>query len=89
VPLDGLDDQAVLNIAAQDERIPVSHDRRTMQAHFREFTSLHSSPGLILIPQDLSTGRAVENLVFVCEALDSEDLEDRICLFPSLAIFGF
>ena len=89
VPLEGLDDLAVLHIAAVDQRILVSHDRRTMQVHFREYTLHRSSPGLILIPQSLNIGTAVENLVFVCEALDASDLENRICLFPSLVIFGF
>ena len=36
--LAGVDDAAVLAIAAQDERILVTHDQTTMPTHFGEFT---------------------------------------------------
>jgi hypothetical protein len=37
VPLEGLQDDAVLAIAAADGRILVSHDVSTMPGHFREY----------------------------------------------------
>ena len=36
--LAGVDDAAVLAIAAQDQRILVTHDQTTMPTHFGEFT---------------------------------------------------
>jgi Domain of unknown function (DUF5615) len=37
VPLDGLADEVVLELAAGDGRILVSHDVNTMPGHFRTF----------------------------------------------------
>jgi hypothetical protein len=31
----------------------ISHDRKTMPAHFARFLDSRSSPGLIIVPQDL------------------------------------
>lgn len=89
VPLEGLDDPVVLDIAAQERRVLVSHDFSTMHGHFREYVSGRASPGVILIPQTLSIGRAVDDLALICEASDESDLKDRICYIPSLVIFGF
>jgi Domain of unknown function (DUF5615) len=52
VPLEGLHDDVVLAIAAEDRRVLVSHDVSSMLNHFREYIRRGSSPGVILIPQD-------------------------------------
>jgi hypothetical protein len=89
VPLEGLDDEAVLDVAAHDARVLVSHDVSTMPDHFREYTRRHVSPGLVLVPQELSIGKAIENILIICEACDEGDLENMICLVPSLAMYRF
>jgi hypothetical protein len=43
--LRGLPDDAVLARALEENRILVSHDRRTMSRHFAEFIVAHTSPG--------------------------------------------
>ena len=87
VHLDGLDDPTVLAIAAQAGRVLVSHDVNSMERHFREFIQTRRSPGLVLVPQSgVSVGKAVEGLLLIWEVLDSGDLENRVCLLPSLAI---
>ena len=45
--LHNLDDPVVLLRAAQEGRILVSHDRKTMPRHFAEFISTNVSPGLL------------------------------------------
>ncbi len=88
VPLEGLDDTIVLAKAAENGRVLVSHDVTTMALHFREFAAKQTSPGLVLIPQRrMSIGQAIESLVLLWEVLEAADLENRICLFPSLAIY--
>src|SRR5438132_1518022 len=47
--LEGLEEPVVLGIAAQEGRVLVSHDRRTMPYHFGEFISNSDSPGLIIV----------------------------------------
>ena len=48
VPLEGLHDEAVLDVAAQDGRVLVSHDISTMPNHFRDYIRGRTSPGVIL-----------------------------------------
>jgi hypothetical protein len=88
VPLEGLDDAAVLAAAAEDGRVLVSHDVSTMERHFREFVRKQASPGLILIPQiRVSIGHAIDGLILLWEIVDAGDLQNRVCLFPSLVIY--
>ena len=89
VPLEGLKDSAVLRVAAQEHRVLVSHDVSTMPGHIREFVRERTSPGVVVIPQDLSIGKAIEDLLLICEACDPRDLENRACLIPSLVMYGF
>ena len=89
VPLEGLHDDAVLSVSAQEGRVLVSHDISTMPDHFRAYTRVHASPGVILVPQELSVGKAIEDLLLICEACDARDLQNRICLVPSLVMYGF
>ena len=89
VPLEGLDDEVVLDMAARDRRVLVSHDVSTMPDHFREYIRRRTSPGLVLVPQELSIGKAIENILVICEACDEADLENRICLLQSLAMYRF
>jgi len=88
VSLEGLDDLSVLGLAAQQGRVLVSHDVTTMEAHFREFIQTRTSPGLVLIPQrQVTIGQAVESLVLLWELADPADMENRVCLIPSLVIY--
>jgi hypothetical protein len=88
VPLEGLEDPIVLSLAAEDGRVLVSHDVNTMESHFRQFIRSKKSPGIILIPQQgVSIGQVIESLVFLWEVVDALELENRVCLIPSLVIY--
>jgi hypothetical protein len=89
VPLEGLKDLAVLTVSAQEGRVLVSHDVSTMPAHLRAFIRECPSPGVILIPQELGVAKAIENVLLISEACDAPDLENRVCLAPSLVMYGF
>jgi predicted nuclease of predicted toxin-antitoxin system len=89
VPLEGLSDAAVLAIAAEDDRVLVSHDVTTMPDRFREYVRQRNSPGVILIRQSLSIGRAIDFIVLISEVCDAHDLVNRVCLVPSLVTYGF
>ncbi len=60
-----------------------------MPDHFREYVRHRGSPGLILVPQELSIGRAIESILLISEACAEHDLANRVCLVPSLVIYGF
>jgi predicted nuclease of predicted toxin-antitoxin system len=80
--LQGLGDEAVLEQAARDGRILVSHDRRTMPIHFANFTATRTSAGVILISQNLPIIQAVEDLILIWEASEAEEWVNRLDSLP-------
>ena len=78
----GLPDIEVLSVAAAVGRVLVSHDRNTMPAHFAQFLSTRSSPGLIIVDQGLDIGRAIEELLLIWEATDITEWEGTIGYVP-------
>jgi uncharacterized protein DUF5615 len=69
----GKDDLTVLKIAAAQSCIVVSHDIRTMPRCFDQFVRQQTSPGLILLRQNLALSTAIDDLVLLWIA--SEDSE--------------
>jgi len=79
----GLPDPKVLELAAEENRILVSHDSQTMPRHFGDFLQAHGfSPGVIVVPQSLPIGEAIEELVLIWSATDAEEWENRILRIP-------
>lgn len=78
----GRPDPEVLALAARQNRILLSHDRATMPAHFARFTKSHSSPGLILVSQEIDIGVAIEDLLLIWAASTIEEWRDRIGFVP-------
>ena len=88
VPSQGLGDPAVLGLAAQQGRVLVSHDVTTMEVHFRDFIRSRDSPGLVIIPpKKVSIGVSIDSLLLPWELVDRTEMENRICLIPSLVIY--
>jgi hypothetical protein len=81
--LRGTKDPALLEIAAEQERILVTHDRRTMVSHVRERVAAgKSNPGVFIVPQRVSIGEIVETLILVWTASRAEEWRDRIVYLP-------
>ncbi len=81
--LEGVPDADVLAIAAEQDRILVTHDRQTMPRHFGAFLmSGHSSPGVFLVSQQVSIGEVIEALVLIWAASDLSDWKNRIVNIP-------
>jgi hypothetical protein len=82
--LRGSDDPALLALAAQQNRILISHDRNTMTRHFCErLASGESSPGLFIVPKRPSAiGETIEWLLLVWAASQSEEWRDQIVYLP-------
>jgi hypothetical protein len=65
--LHGMTDPEVLTLAAQQQRVLVSHDVGTMPAHFRTFRQDgKQSAGVFLVSQTLDVGAAIEELLLIC-----------------------
>jgi hypothetical protein len=84
--LAGLSDPEILERAAQEGRILVSHDRRTMLAHFRaRLEAGKSSPGLFVVSQGAPLLPVVNAIVLVWAASDPSDWHDQVHHLPSLS----
>jgi hypothetical protein len=84
--LDGVPDPEVLEIAASQGRILVTHDRRTMMRHFRSrIAQAKSSPGVFLVSQFEPLGPVVEVLLTVWAASDPAEWQDQVRHLPSLS----
>lgn len=75
-------DPEVLTLAAQEGRILVTHDRRTMPRHFADFILHHSSPGVLIIAQTVSVRVAIEELLLVWAASESAEWRNLIVELP-------
>jgi len=78
----GLPDPDVLHKAADLGRTLISHDRKTMPTHLTRFLDSRSSPGLIIVPQDLDIGLAIEDLLLIWAASDAEEWTDKVEFLP-------
>ena len=81
--LQGKTDLEVLNLAAQEGRILVTQDIRTMPRQFAAFLQAGShSPGVILIHQTTPAAAAIDALVLVWAATEPAEWADRIVKVP-------
>jgi predicted nuclease of predicted toxin-antitoxin system len=80
--LTSLSDREVLAMAASEGRVLVTHDRKTMPRHFSEFIATQTSPGLVVIPQQLPLAAAVEDLILIWSATEADEWLNRICFLP-------
>ena len=79
---DGTLDPEVLRIAADDDRVLVSGDLRTMSVHFQNFIDTNDSPGVILIPSSRSIGAAIDGLLFAWLAWTRDDMRNQVRWLP-------
>jgi hypothetical protein len=72
-------DAVILEVAASQNRVIVTHDRNTMTAHARERLDkgLRMS-GLIVLEQFISIGKAIQEVGTLAQAGDPGDLEGQI-----------
>lgn len=75
-------DPDVLALTAQEGRVLVSHDMRTLPDHFRDFIASQTSPGVIIVSQKLSIGRAAELLHLLWAATEAEEYTNIIYHLP-------
>jgi predicted nuclease of predicted toxin-antitoxin system len=80
--LEGIKDPEVLAIAAQDGRVLVTHDRKTMSTEFAQFIMSQTSSGVIIISQNLPISSAIDALILVWEASTAEEWINQIMSLP-------
>jgi hypothetical protein len=80
--LAGLPDLKVLERAAAEGRILVTHDQKTMPDHFARFVADQNSSGVLIVPQHLPLAVVVEELLLVWDATEAEEWTNRIAYLP-------
>jgi hypothetical protein len=80
--LEGLKDSEVLQTAAGEGRILVTHDQKTMPRHFAQFIATATSPGVLVVPQHLPVAAAVEDLLLIWACTEADEWTNRICFLP-------
>jgi predicted nuclease of predicted toxin-antitoxin system len=76
-------DATVLDCAAAQGRIVITHDHRTMRpcAEDRLKTGLPMT-GLILVPQTAALGKVIDDLLLIAEATTAEEWNGTIVFLP-------
>ncbi len=84
--LNGVADPDLLERAAREQRVLVSHDRRTIIPYFHDrLAAGKSGPGLLIASQSAPIGEVVDALIQVWSLAGELDLRDQVFYLPSLS----
>jgi hypothetical protein len=82
--LRGTGDSELLSVAAEQDRILITHDRRTMTRHF--YQRVHDgtlAPGLFILPQRQGAiGEVIESFLLVWTASQADESRNQIAYLP-------
>lgn len=83
VGLLGAEDPPILAWAAAEGRVLLTHDEATMPRYaYERVGRLEPLPGVVVVPDELSVGRAIADLVLLLELSGPEDLADQVMYLP-------
>lgn len=76
-------DPQVLDWAAQEGRIVLTHDARTMVGYASQrLTNALPLPGVIVVHDTLPIGSVIDDLLTILDASDMSEWENRIIFLP-------
>jgi hypothetical protein len=76
-------DPILLKWAASKQRSILTHDKETMIAYAKQLVRQgESMAGLIVVPQSLGIGRAIDDLELVIQCYSEAEMRDRIEHLP-------
>ena len=76
-------DPRVLDWAAEENRILLTHDTRTMSLHaYARVAAGEPMPGVLEIPDLLPIGQAIDEVLLVAELAQASELRDRVLRLP-------
>ena len=83
VGLTGQPDPVLLKWAASNHRIIMTHDKKTMTPYAEQLVRQgEPMAGLIVIPQSLAIGRAIDELELLVQCYSESDMRDTIKRLP-------
>ncbi len=80
--LKGLKDREVLAISAQQKRILISHDRKTMSSEFAEYIINNQSSGVIIVSRKVPIEVIIEELILIWAVSSAGEWINRIAKIP-------
>ena len=81
--LQGAKDPQLLAWAAEQQRILVTHDLKTIPKHAYERVEAGvSMPGVIAVPDSLAIGQAIEELVTLIDCSEQQEWENLVIYLP-------
>lgn len=76
-------DAVLLDWAAANDRVMISHDETTITvAAFERMRAALSMPGLVIVPQSLEFRTAIEDLAAIALCSEPGDWADRVAFLP-------
>ncbi len=83
VGLQQRDDPTVLEWAARERRIIVTHDANTMPAFaFERIRRSESMPGLLVVTQSAALANVIDDLVLIAECADGAEYDGQVIYVP-------
>jgi hypothetical protein len=80
--LRSLSDVQVLAFAARDNRILVSHDRKTMPYAFAKYIQTNTSSGVLIVSQKTDLLRVIDEILLVWSASEAKEWTNQIAAIP-------
>jgi predicted nuclease of predicted toxin-antitoxin system len=76
-------DPTILEWAATQHRVLLTHDRRTIPSFaYDRVVAGQPMPGVFLVSDDMPTGQAIDELLIAVHCLAAEECSDMIKYFP-------
>ncbi len=72
----------VLELAAQQGRILVTHDRKTMPSEFAKFVVNRQCTGVVIVSKKLAIETVIEELILIWSVSSAEEWINRIAKIP-------
>lgn len=81
--LQGAKDPRLLEWANENQRIMVTHDVNTVTKYaYERLQADEPMAGVIVIPEDLAIGKAIEDLILMIECCKAEEFDGQVRYLP-------
>ena len=81
--LGGADDPVILDWAAAEKRVLVSHDISTLIAHaYLRVSREQPMPGVLEVPRGVSIRQAIEELQLLAECAEPSEVQNHVLFLP-------
>lgn len=81
--MSGASDEVVLEFAARENRVLLTHDAHTMPLHaFERIVAGQPMPGVVVCGQDISIRSAIDDIILLDDASNPGEWDDLVVYLP-------